>query len=105
MAGPGKPKTGGRKAGTPNKDKAELLTLIRDHIGQPDFHPVLAMAEMAVDKEQPLETRTAMLKEVSQYVAPKLKAIEHSADGDGFGLNLFMQLGPKANGKANGGSS
>lgn len=91
-------KTGGRVAGTPNKDKAELLQLIRDHVGNQDFHPVLAMAEIATDDTYGIETRTTMLKEVSQYVAPKLKAIEHSADADGFGLTLHMDLGGKKNG-------
>lgn len=103
-------KTGGRAKGTPNKDKAELLQQIRDRIGDQDFHPVLAMAEMVVATETviekgkkvtrpqyPLSTRETMLREVAQYVAPKLKSVEHSADGDGFGLTLHMDLG-KANG-------
>jgi hypothetical protein len=91
-------KTGGRAKGTPNKDKAELLQLIRDHVGDQEFHPVLAMAEIAVSDDYGVETRTAMLKEVSQYVAPKLKAVEHSADTDGFGLTLHMDLAGKSNG-------
>lgn len=94
----------GRKKGTPNKDKADLLQLIRDHVGDQDYHPVLAMAEIANDVEMPLETRTAMHKEVSQYVAPKLKSIEHTADGEGFGLSLHMNLGPPPK-KANGSDS
>jgi len=116
MAGPNKPKTGGRKAGTPNKDKADLLAQIREHIGDPHFHPVLAMAEMVTATEQaiekgkkvtvpkyPLSTREAMLREVAQYVAPKLKSIEHTADGEGFGLTLHMNLGAAAK-KGNGAS-
>lgn len=99
-------KTGGRKAGTPNKDKAELLQQIRDHIGDQEYHPVFAMAEIAVDEEMGNDMRFSAHREVAQYVAPKLKSVEHTADGDGFGLNLFMQLGPKPNGKGkNGGSS
>ena len=119
MAGPGKPKTGGRKKGTPNNDKAELLQQIRDHIGDQDYHPVLAMAEMATAVETvtdpktkkekvvpvyPLSTREAMTREVAQYVAPKLKSIEHTADVDGLGLNLHLNLGPRPK-KGNGARS
>lgn len=111
MAGRGKPKTGGRRAGTPNKDKGELLALIRTHVGDQDFHPVLAMADIAtaiLDDGSPkygIEVRTSMLKEVSQYVAPKLKAIEHTADIDGLGLNLHMSIGPAPKKKGNGARS
>ena len=111
MAGRGQPKTGGRKPGTPNKKQAELLQQIRDHIGDSDFHPVLAMAHMATATEKVrnpetkkmeevyvygTDVRSAMLKEVSQYVAPKLKAVEHSAGEDGLGLNLHMNIGTGA---------
>lgn len=108
-------KTGGRKAGTPNKDKADLLQQIRDHVGDQEYHPVLVMAEMATAVETvtekgkkvtrhvyPLSTRETMTREVAQYVAPKLKSIEHTADGEGFGLSLHMNLGAptKGNGRA-----
>ena len=103
-------KTGGRKKGTPNKDKAELLELIRDVVGDQNYHPVVAMALIANDNstktvvkgykdgepvaiEVPkydLELRAQMHKEVAQYVAPKLKAIEHSAGEDTSGINFFM---------------
>ena len=114
MAGAGKAKTGGRKKGTPNKASADLLQQIRDHIGDQDFHPVLAMAEMATAMETvtekgkkitrhvyPLSTREAMTREVARYVSPQLKAIEHTGDAEGFGLNLHMNLGPakKGNGR------
>jgi hypothetical protein len=100
VAGKGNPKTGGRAKGTANKDKADLLQQIRDHIGDQDWHPVLAMAEMAVDEDLPQDTRTAMVKEVAHYVSPQLKAIEHTAADDAFGLTLHMNLGAakKANG-------
>ena len=47
------------------------------------------------------ELRITAAKEVAQYVAPKLKAVEHTGDAEGFGLNLFMNLGPakKGNGR------
>ncbi len=115
----------GRKKGTPNTDKKELLAAIRDAVGDQDYHPVVQLALVATDTTMVKVTETkrgkvfeievakysdelkvSAAKEVAQYIAPKLKAIEHSAGDDGFGLNLFMQLGPKPNGKGkNGGSS
>ena len=103
MAGKGNPKTGGRAKGTANKDKGDLLQQIRDHIGDQTFHPVLAMAAMAVDEDLPQDTRTAMVKEVAHYVSPQLKAIEHTAGDEGFGLTLHMNLGPAPK-KGNGAS-
>lgn len=98
-------KTGGRAAGTPNKDKAALLELIQETIGDNDYHPVVAMAVIATDSSSrrvtvagkrshvprySLELRAMMHKEVAQYVAPKLKAVEHSAGEELKGLNFFM---------------
>lgn len=98
-------KTGGRARGTPNRDKAALLELIQETIGDNDYHPVVAMAVIANDTSSkqvkvdgkrrtvpkyPLELRAMMHKEVAQYVAPKLKAIEHSAGEEVKGLNFFM---------------
>ena len=113
-------KYGGRKAGTPNKDKADLLQAIRDAVGDQDYHPVIQLALVATDasmvkvtetKQGKLvefevakysdELRITAAKEVAQYVAPKLKAVEHTGDAEGFGLNLYMNLGPtkKGNGR------
>ena len=104
MAGAGKPKTGGRKKGTPNKASADLLQLIRDHVGVQEYHPVLAMAEIANDVDMSIETRTAMHKEVARYDSPQLKAIEHTAGEEGLGLNLHLNLGPRPK-KGNGARS
>lgn len=117
MAGKGKPKTGGRKKGTPNLDKADLLQAIRDAVDDQDYHPVVQLALVATDtsmvkvtetKQGKLvefevakysdELRITAAKEVAQYVAPKLKAVEHTGDAEGFGLNLYMDLGPKTKG-------
>lgn len=92
-----KKKTGGRKKGTPNKDKQSLLELIREEVGEADYHPVVELARQAVrlkdsldevDDENGLTLRekeqlmTAANREVSQYVAPKLKSVEVSGTGD-----------------------
>lgn len=121
MAGKGNPKTGGRKKGVPNLDKADLLQAIRDTIGDQTYHPVIQMAMVATDDdvveryiklkggehiqvEEPKysdELKLSAAREVAQYVAPKLKSVEHTGDAEGFGLNLFMNLGPakKGNGR------
>ncbi len=123
MAGKGNPKTGGRAKGVSNVDKAELLQAIRDAVGDQDYHPVVQLALVACDtstvkvtetKQGKLvefevakysdELRVTAAKEVAQYVAPKLKAIEHSAGEEGLGLNLHLNLGPRPK-KGNGARS
>lgn len=86
---------GGRQKGTPNKDKQALLQLVRDAVGDQDYHPVVEMAKTAHRLGQTILTHAGDIegqltlaemeklkqmaeREVAQYVAPKLKAIEHS---------------------------
>ena len=113
MAGKGKPKTGGRTKGTRNKASTDLLEAIRDAVGDQEYHPVIQLGLVATDTSMGKVTETKQgkmvefevakysdelritaAKEVAQYVAPKLKAVEHSADVDGLGLNLHLNLGP-----------
>lgn len=98
-------KTGGRQKGTPNRDKTELLELLRDAVGDETYHPVVAMAIIATDDSTKrvkqgkryiqvpkygLELRANMHREVARYVAPTLKAVEHKAGEGVKGLNFFM---------------
>jgi hypothetical protein len=39
------------------------------------------MAWIAMDEKNSIEVRARMFVELAQYVAPKRKAVEHSADG------------------------
>ncbi len=73
-------KYGGRQKGTPNGERKELVQLLADKF--PDWHPVVAMAEMANDVSLAKDLRLTAMKEVSKYVAPQLKAIEHSGNID-----------------------
>ncbi len=66
----GKPKTGGRQKGVLNKKSRTLLEICESK----GFSPFEAMLELAIDGDKD------MLKEVSQYLYPKRKAIEHSVD-------------------------
>ena len=68
------------RAGSPNKNKQALIILLQAKY--PDYHPVLAMAEVANDETNDLPTRFNAHKEVAQYVTPKLKAVEHSGSID-----------------------
>jgi hypothetical protein len=70
-------KTGGRQAGTPNKDKAKLLDMLANEF--PDWDPVIAMAKIATTTSD-IELRLQACKEVAQYVHPKLKSIEHKGE-------------------------
>jgi len=79
--GEGHPKAGGRRKGTPNKDKAELLVLIRAARGVPNnYHPVTHLAQIANDKTTTMQIRQRAAIEVAQYISPRLKAIEHSGE-------------------------
>jgi hypothetical protein len=98
----GKP---GRPAGIPNRDKAELRALIQERVheftelrarqeeseGVPpdqrqqiieDYDPVVAMAILAVDRRTRQDTAIKCHSEVAQYVRPKLKSVEFTADPD-----------------------
>ena len=69
-------KTGGRTKGTPNRvtlDVAERLAALK-------CDPIEGMARLALDEENPPELRGRMFAELAQYIAPKRKAIEHSAE-------------------------
>ena len=66
----------GRKKGVPNKDTQALQDRIASKY--PGWDPVEAMAEIAQDDTNDVMIRLAALKEVSQYIHPKRKAIEHT---------------------------
>jgi hypothetical protein len=79
MAGGGsKPgeRRGGRQRGVPNRrtlDVIERLATLR-------CDPITGMARIALNKKNPVELRAQMFAELAQYVAPKRKALEHSAE-------------------------
>ena len=76
-AAPGE-RRGGRKKGALNRDRKALVDRIQAVC--PGYDPVVAMAVIACNEEIDLSIRMTAHKEVAQYVAPKLKAIEHSSD-------------------------
>lgn len=76
----GGPRKGaGRPKGVANKDKQELLDLIESTGCK---HPIVGLAEIAKQShaEGNLDLATTCYKELSQYVAAKRKAVEHSGE-------------------------
>lgn len=97
------PNPGGRVRGVPNKDKLELRALLQEKVheftelrraadieaGLPpheaqdineEYDPVVALALVAVDRRSTLDQRIKCNAEVAQYVRPKLKSVEVTAD-------------------------
>jgi len=71
-------KTGGRKAGTPNRKTQEIGELL-ESLGH---NPIGAMVQIATDPNASLELRDRMNAELAHYVYPKSKAVEVKADQD-----------------------
>jgi hypothetical protein len=69
-------KTGGRKAGTPNRKTREISELL-ESLGH---NPIEAMVRIATDPEASLELRGRMNAELAHYVYPKRKAVEVAGD-------------------------
>lgn len=76
---PGSPKTGGRKKGSLDKPKQELIYRIKAKF--PNYCPVEAMCIIAQDFENETSLRLSASKEVAQYIYPKLKSIDHNHGG------------------------
>lgn len=93
----------GRVAGTPNRDKAELRALIQERVHEftelrrnadlasgmePDeaqsivenYDPVVQLSMFAVDRRSSRDQQMTAASQVAQYVRPKLKAVELTAD-------------------------
>lgn len=71
-------KTGGRVAGTPNKDNQSVM----DKLAELKCDPLMGMAEIAITSMTDGDYHLAFqcFKELGQYVAPKRKSIEVSGD-------------------------
>jgi hypothetical protein len=85
-------KTGGRVAGTPNRQTKEIGELL-ESLG---CDPVQGMAEIAMNPQASLELRGRMYAELTQYVYPKRKAIamEHSGAGGHAGVMIIVDGAP-----------
>lgn len=68
-----------RPKGSLNKRSNALLAKIKQQF--PNYDPIMHMAEVAADKTKDPNMRLAASKEISQYVYPKLKAVDMSIEG------------------------
>ncbi|MCU0500604.1 MAG: hypothetical protein MUC51_02350 [Anaerolineae bacterium] len=84
-------KTGGRTAGTPNKRTQDVI----ERLAALNCDPIAGMARIAMDEANSPELRGRMFSELAQYVAPKRKAVEHSAS-EGSGEILISWSAPAA---------
>jgi len=75
----GRAKTGGKKPFTKNKITRDVARLL-DSL---DCNPIEGMARIANDATVPVQIRAKMYAELSQYVSPKLRSVEHSGPGGG----------------------
>ena len=73
-------KTGGRKKGTPNANKQELVDLLDKTY--PGYNPVIQMASIAQDESVEMAHRVQCAKEIAGDIFPKRKSIESNITGD-----------------------
>jgi len=67
-------KTGGRQRGTPNKNRAALIERLSGHF--PDYDPLVALAELALDPSVDLSMRLDCHKTLANYLYPKMRSVE-----------------------------
>jgi hypothetical protein len=75
-----RPKTGGRKAGTPNKRTAERQRAI-EAIKASGKDPISFFADLLRNEEAPLDLRFQAAKELAPFVHPKLASVEARMGG------------------------
>src|SRR5262245_17626102 len=69
-------KTGGRKAGTPNRKTTEIMDLLAAH----NCDPVEGVIKIAQDENNSPELRGKMFATLLEYCYPKRKAVELTTD-------------------------
>jgi len=70
-------KSGGRQKGTPNK---RTLLDVAANLAYAHVNPIMKLIEIADHKDASLELQTKIYAELAKYVAPQLKAIDHSSE-------------------------
>ena len=67
-------KTGGRQKGTPNKNRIALRERLESSF--PEYDPLIALTEIALDAANDLSVRIDCHKTIAAYIHPKLRAAE-----------------------------
>ena len=88
-AGPRRPKTGGRKKGTPNKRTVERQQLLAT-VKASGTDPISFFSDLLHNEAAPLDLRFQAAKELAPYMHPKLTAIEARSGGMGHEERLEM---------------
>ena len=79
-------KFGGRQKGTPNKGTQDLLAICAKHKVDPFEAMIIAASKIMNPKEQ-----VDAWEKVCQYVYPKRKALEVSADAENAGFKIIVE--------------
>ena len=79
-------KSGGHAAGVPNR-KTALVERLLDEM---KCNPVGIIAAIAMNPKTPAKLRFLCAKELAQYIAPRLKAIEVRAEDSETGIRLIQ---------------
>lgn len=84
----GKVKTGGRKAGTPNKVPASIKSIIADMITEYSNSGLMAKDFNSLDPKD----RMAIAEKLSQYVMPKIQAVSVDLDSSVKKITIEQEL-------------
>ena len=70
------------RAGSPNKVTSEFRERALKRFAErwPDWNPVMQMAEWANDETLDWDKRFAAVKELTPYILPRLKSVEHKGE-------------------------
>jgi hypothetical protein len=82
---------GGSRKGCPNRASVDVAA----KLAAMHCDPLAGMAKIAMDTKNPLEIRAKMFSELAQYVAPKRKSTEISAEGGAAAVMGLIVLPPK----------
>jgi hypothetical protein len=80
-------KTGGRRSGTPNRKSKEVGEILAS-LG---CNPIEGMAKLAEKPEHTPELRGRMYAELAQYLYPKRRGIDLTADRDALTVTFLRQ--------------
>jgi len=80
-------KTGGRQVGTPNKNRTALRERLASNY--PDYDPLIALAEIALDQSNDLSVRIDCHKTIAAYVHPKMRT---SAPDEKVDSNIVINI-------------
>ena len=78
----GRAKTGGKQAGHAERQQITIGT-VKATCERLGCDPFRIMANIALDETQPAKLRADCASDLAQYLAPKLKAVDHTFGGSG----------------------